>query len=1256
MEETLDLWTRARDSLPQDVRDWLSNIESGEAPALVVTSRQQIDQLIALTNQKQIEFEAKRSKFEVRLGSRRWELRKYFDNIVKWLDKFKTIGDVAASSDPLDATLPWAAFRLVLQALVAEQEHCDAIVQLLTAIPRFLFSGRVLEAVYTRSSMQIGELSNKEELDQQCLDNLHQELVKLYVGTLTTLEFIYSILSKNKARRKIVAVFKSSEPVDFLKELEAQHKKVLDHGDACGKICSHKLSSQSFSLLGEIRASMSDLSDHLSQVLIRMNEEERVRTLQAISGILYQAHHNEVKRKRTTGTSGAGKTFLTSKVIDFARDNAKDDEAVAFFYCKRDEDNRRNPLDILRSILRQLSSSVGRDKQGLIHPALKSVPSKLAAEGSTFDVLTCENLIARMVGDYSKTTIILDALDECDRATRSELMRVLDNLVREGNRLWIFLSSRTDDDIKRHFRSKPVIQIQATDNEKDISSFVDDRLSQDPRWKTLPRDFQQEIKSKLHRGSKGMFQWAALQVHQLLQLKMWTRPNLRAQLATAPSSLRGAYDVIWNSIEQMSDHEAILARRAFRWVLCAFRPLRTEYLSTAMQIDPDIDEVDGISALSIENILSVCGNLLVYDHQLKVWRFCHLSAREYIEKHHYDVLGSHRFVATSCLKFLVIDAPKDLDLGSALELGACNSGLESHRDGSEYIVHNSLRHAQKVDHTDAAENSRLIFLLKLFLGSAEKSSEAYQHWFGSYHGGHRRNMSRLSPLWAMSKFGLFHLLKDWWEKSNGELHVYDTRRPSPLSLAIEYHWEEIWRFLVGKGVRLDLGLPRAMTTAIRRDHRAAFDALLEAGADVNGIDPSRMMIWESKEEDTLLKTALSRRWAKDNEYLYVHRLLEVGADVNMETPHGSALEFAAGDSTSQGVQILMEAGARVSRPDYLLSLAADSDNAEAIRVAVEHGADVNGPQADLSPLIRAVKGGNIKAARILIDLGANSDRISSDSPGTALAAAVETKSPELLRFLLDAGADINVNNGKESPLTLALLHRRDEMAHMIIDAGADVNQVLPGALFPTPLAVAAVPTGGNCLVRILLEAGADPVLTVDAGFGSALAVAAFFGQPKTCRRLLEQGRVDVNQPQKGWFRNAFAAFVTGHQLVMNDFRRWSLVLPVRGIGTPGPCHDEVLDLFFSKGLTYAPLFLDLGPLSPSILVNGLAARPETSSSAWLFHREQRRACMTLAWAFILWELETGGPGPRSPLRSRLAGVGFRSIKLLSSPCYSRQPL
>ncbi|EWZ84139.1 hypothetical protein FOWG_12958 [Fusarium oxysporum f. sp. lycopersici MN25] len=430
MSNSSCLWAKARENLPADVRDWLASLEQGIQ--LNATGTEQIDALIKQTAQKQQE-----------LGRTSHKFKKYFDNIIRWLDKFKGIGD----------------------AILAEREQADTVLELLASTPHFVFSGRVLEMVYTQESMHIGGTQNEVKLSQQGLDNLREELIKLYSALFSALKYCYFISSQHKVKRKATAILNSSELVSIHQGLEAQHKKVIDRGEDCRKILSHTLSRKSLNLLRSIQPSLTEIGDRVRELLVRIDESERCETLKSISAILYRAHHEEVSGKRTAGTCEW--ILKKEKFIRWE----ESDSSVTILYG--------NLKDVER---------------GTIHVAVKDLPNRLALNGTTFDVPTCENLIGKLIESYSKTTIILDALDECDRNTREELMGVLSSLANGSSKFRVFISSRHDEDILRHFRGTPFMEMEVTDNEEDISCYVDDRLFQDSRWAHLSPELREEVK------------------------------------------------------------------------------------------------------------------------------------------------------------------------------------------------------------------------------------------------------------------------------------------------------------------------------------------------------------------------------------------------------------------------------------------------------------------------------------------------------------------------------------------------------------------------------------------------------------------------------------------------------------------------------------------------------------------------------------------------------------------------------------------
>jgi hypothetical protein len=91
----------------------------------------------------------------------------------------------------------------------------------------------------------------------------------------------------------------------------------------------------------------------------------------------------------------------------------------------------------------------------------------------------------------------------------------------------------------------------------------------------------------------------------------------------------------------------------------------------------------------------------------------------------------------------------------------------------------------------------------------------------------------LTPLQVMSIHGLFHILRDLWERAGDKLNVFPMLSPSPLTLAIKNRHEPIWKFILLAKAKVDNGVPGPLIAAIQVDDMEAFDALLEAKADVN---------------------------------------------------------------------------------------------------------------------------------------------------------------------------------------------------------------------------------------------------------------------------------------------------------------------------------------------------------------------------------------------------------------------------------------
>lgn len=213
-----------------------------------------------------------------------------------------------------------------------------------------------------------------------------------------------------------------------------------------------------------------------------------------------------VDRKRLIRPAGVGKTFLTSRTIDHIQSvlrSLQNDEGFAFFYCSRYEEDRRQPLSVLQRYVRQLSTTVS--KQDHMHTKLRKLHHELRLKGSDMSFHICGQYLLELLNTYPKTTLILDALDECEPDSRSRLYETIDFLLEQSLRpVKIFISSRPDGDIRHQFLERPNIEIHARSSQSDIEKFVTETIRTHRRWGRISPSLRNDIVKTLFDRSQGM--------------------------------------------------------------------------------------------------------------------------------------------------------------------------------------------------------------------------------------------------------------------------------------------------------------------------------------------------------------------------------------------------------------------------------------------------------------------------------------------------------------------------------------------------------------------------------------------------------------------------------------------------------------------------------------------------------------------------------------------------------------------------------
>ena len=165
----------------------------------------------------------------------------------------------------------------------------------------------------------------------------------------------------------------------------------------------------------------------------------------------------------------------------------------------------------------------------------------------------------------------------------------------------------------------------------------------------------------------------------------------------------------------------------------------------------------------------------------------------------------------------------------------------------------------------------------------------------------------------------------------------------------------------------------------------------------------------------------------------------------------------------------------------------------------------------------AARSGDLKRVREL--LNSNPGLLNEkDSKGfTPIHCAVVGAKIEVVRFLVEKGADLDAKNKNGlSPLFTALDRGRNSIAAVLIDNGADLN--FRGYLGRNLLHMAAR-SGNVSVARLLLDKGID-VNSVDSGGFTPLGLSFIAAQESTARLLIDRGgSLNALKPESDEYQN-----------------------------------------------------------------------------------------------------------------------------------------
>lgn len=198
------------------------------------------------------------------------------------------------------------------------------------------------------------------------------------------------------------------------------------------------------------------------------------------------------------GIPGAGKTVLTSVIIDHLRPKLPDNNAaLAFIYCVYNDRNKAD--DIIRCLLKQIASQIPSlpDEVRRLYDLYK-LQNKPTPR--TDDVIQTLRSIASR---FSRVYVVIDALDECSDNDRTDLLDALNKLMPLMN---VLVTARPVASIKDSLRPDLEQCIEAVND--DIVTYIEaqitgKRLKLSDELLKKP-ELRSQIVNKLVASAKGM--------------------------------------------------------------------------------------------------------------------------------------------------------------------------------------------------------------------------------------------------------------------------------------------------------------------------------------------------------------------------------------------------------------------------------------------------------------------------------------------------------------------------------------------------------------------------------------------------------------------------------------------------------------------------------------------------------------------------------------------------------------------------------
>ena len=345
-----------------------------------------------------------------------------------------------------------------------------------------------------------------------------------------------------------------------------------------------------------------------------------------------------------SGIVGAGKTVLSSSVVEELVVNKGADTSVGYFFCSYDDFVSLKAQAITGSLARQFLGGVPAKDFNKLDPDVG---------GMSFNI---QQLVSHMLGllaPNKQYMIILDGLDECELHQAHLLFQALQSLLTSSTQVFkLFWTGRSDfvEKASHQLHSHFHVRISQSHSGSEISRFIEfalDEALEDGRLQLRDPRIIVQIQDALEREACEMlvvfttllvsfvtdklrFLWVTFQIDSICREN--TDEGILKALENLPKDLPTTYRRILRRLRDTGLTDPLMGKKVFEIVSAARRPLTLEELREAISIDPgDTKWTTAKLVNDMMKALDCCGSLVVVDEELSTVHFAHSSVKRHLE-------------------------------------------------------------------------------------------------------------------------------------------------------------------------------------------------------------------------------------------------------------------------------------------------------------------------------------------------------------------------------------------------------------------------------------------------------------------------------------------------------------------------------------------------------------------------------------------------------------------------------------------------